>query len=274
MKRPPLVQTLTLEDVLQIHEILVRDFSATGDPISPPGVRSIDLLASAVSRQDTGIGSTLKYPDAYSNAASLLYGLTNDHPFHNGNKRTALVSMLAHLHRNRVSLLEVNQQDLYRMVVEVASHSIIRPDKRRKGDGQRHDPDLEVVAVGSWLEKRARPMEVGERQITFRQLRHLLEACGYGLSSPQKNSIDVVRYETIKVGFLRKTEKVVPKRIGNIGYPGDNKFVPIGTLKMVRRICLLTEEYGMDSRSFYDQEAIVDAFVAKYSRILKKLAKR
>jgi len=75
----------------------VADFAGTGDPIAPPGVRSMTLLESAVSRQHTALGGRLKYADPVSSAATLLYGICSDHPFHNGNKRTALVAMLVHL---------------------------------------------------------------------------------------------------------------------------------------------------------------------------------
>ena len=102
------LRTLSAEDVLQIHEILVADFQESGDPISPPGVRSVSLLQSAVGRQTTGIGSVLKYPDPIFNAATLLYGLCNDHPFHNGNKRTALVAALVHLDRNKFTLYDTS----------------------------------------------------------------------------------------------------------------------------------------------------------------------
>jgi hypothetical protein len=39
---------LTADDVAQVHERLTFDFSLSPDPISPPGIRSVDLLESAV----------------------------------------------------------------------------------------------------------------------------------------------------------------------------------------------------------------------------------
>lgn len=53
---------LSAEDVLKIHEVLVRDFASSSDPISPPGVRSMALLESAVGRQWTSLGAVLKHP--------------------------------------------------------------------------------------------------------------------------------------------------------------------------------------------------------------------
>ncbi len=269
------VETLSVEDALFIHEVLVRDFAESGDPISPPGVRSIALLESAVHRQFTGSGGSLKYPDAFSNAATLMYGLCNDHPFHNGNKRTALVGMLAHLDRNRLSLQDVNQRDLYGLMIATAAHTLRPSDPRKKTtDRTRPDSDQEVATIARWLERRCRGIVVGERQITFRQLRRLLEGRGYTLAHPKGNSIDVLKYERVKVGFLKRREEVREKHIMSIGYPGDNKFVPIGTIKQVRRVCNLTEADGLDSRSFYDEEAVVDGFVCRYAKILKKLARR
>ena len=132
------LQTLTIEEVLRIHHRLVEDFAASDDPISPSGVRSDNLLASAVSRQDTSLGDQLKYPDPISNAATLLYGICCDHPFHNGNKRTALVSMLAHLDKNKRTLFGTKRNDLYSMVLEVAGHSFGgRRDSRRRGPPRR-----------------------------------------------------------------------------------------------------------------------------------------
>jgi death-on-curing protein len=72
---------LSTEDVMMIYRILVADFAKSPDPISPVGIRSVALLESAVGRQSTSLGSTLKYPDPISNAATLAYGICCDHPF-------------------------------------------------------------------------------------------------------------------------------------------------------------------------------------------------
>src|SRR5258708_1626270 len=74
--------------VLVIHNQLVRDFAESGDPIDPPGIRDRgELLESALSRPQTSIGTTLKYPTIEMAAAALLHALVHNHPFHNGNKR-------------------------------------------------------------------------------------------------------------------------------------------------------------------------------------------
>src|SRR5205823_1027572 len=115
----PHLQTLSVEEVLRIHEILVADFAATGDPVGQMGVRSIGLLESAVNRQHSGHGQTLKYPDSLGNAATLAFGICCDHPFVNGNKRTALVATLVHLDKNNLCLHDTSQSDLYRLMLSI-----------------------------------------------------------------------------------------------------------------------------------------------------------
>ena len=136
------LKTLTVKEVLRIHEILIDDFMESNDPISPAGVRNAGLLESAVSRQWTSLGNVQKYAGPMENASTLLYGLCGDHPFHNGNKRTALVAMLAHLDKNKLTVYDTTQRDFYEFMVRVASHKLglsrdrrrRRPEKRRSAD--------------------------------------------------------------------------------------------------------------------------------------------
>jgi hypothetical protein len=65
-------QMLSVDDELSIHQVLVQDFSASEDPITPAGVRTMDLLASAVSRQTSGYYSRLKYETPVMNAPCVL----------------------------------------------------------------------------------------------------------------------------------------------------------------------------------------------------------
>jgi death on curing protein len=267
------VKMLSVEEVLKIHDLLVMDFATTKDPISPPGTRSLDLLESAVGRQHTGLGNVLKYPDPIHNAATLLYGICLDHPFYNGNKRTALVSMLAHLEKNRMALYATNQQELYDFMLAIAAHEIVgRGDKRTRRNSPRHDPDAEVAQIAAWLEARADEVSRGERIITYRQLRGILAKFHLYMENPKGNSIDICRYVVRRKLFSSKevTEK---KRIGNIGYPGEGHEIAIKQIKKIREMCELTEADGVDSDSFYSNAAMLDYFVSRYRKVLTWLAK-
>ena len=69
---------LTPEQVCAIHDQLVADFQNTPDPLDPPGVRSVQLLESAVSRPATAIGEHRKYPSIEMATAALVHSLVHD----------------------------------------------------------------------------------------------------------------------------------------------------------------------------------------------------
>jgi death-on-curing family protein len=270
------LRTVTTEEVLRIHETLVEDFALTGDPIFPPGVRSLALLDSAVGRQFTGSTETLKYPNPVENAATLFFGLVCDHPFHNGNKRTALVALLVHLDKNKLALQDTDKNDLYKLVMGVATHSVGVPqDKRRKRPAvQYRGADAEVAQIAAWISKRSVRVVRGEKQITYRELKRILSGFGFSLEDPEKNSIDIIKIETKTRGLIRRRQVETKKRIFNIGYPGDTRFVSLKVLKQVRRVCRLMEEDGVDTEAFYSEAAVVDSFVNKYWTLLRRLGRK
>lgn len=269
-------ETLTTSEVLRIHDILVDEFARDNDPISPPGLKSRDLLESAVSRQHTGLGRQLKYSDPVDNAATLTYGVCSDHPFHNGNKRTAVVAMLVHLDKNRLTLFGANQNDIYQMILSVAAHTITdrrQPRRRKLSKALRPDPDAEVAAISEWLHQRAKRLRRGEKEITYRELRKILQRFGYDLVDPKGNSIDIVRHVEEHKGLLGRKKIVVAKHVGNIPFPGDTRIAGMRHIKYVRELCNLREEDGVDTESFYNEGAVIDGFVNKYRTVLRRLAR-
>ena len=270
------LRTLTVEEILRIHFSLVEDFSRSGDPISPPGVRSQALLESAVGRQDTGSYDARKYPDPIGSAATLLFGVCCDHPFHNGNKRSAIVAMLVHLDKNKMALRKTSQRELYAMILDVATHTLGQHSERRKSRrarrAERHADD-EVGAIIDWLRLRAGKVVRGEKTVTFFDLRVILESFDFTLKNPKGNTIDVVKLVERQTGVFRRTRVLEEKRIGNIGYPREGADVPVRTIKYVREICRLREEDGIDSETFYGDQVVVDAFINRYRTLLRRLAK-
>ena len=84
------------------------------------GVRDENLLASAVNTPfQTFMGNDL-YPSLYDKAARLCYGIANNHPFTDGNKRTALHSMYVYLIINGFDIM-ATQQDVENMIIDIAA---------------------------------------------------------------------------------------------------------------------------------------------------------
>jgi death-on-curing protein len=263
-----IAEPLTFEDVLNIHEVLVRDFAATADPIQPAGIRGNgDLLQSAVARQHVGLGGQLKHPDALSNAATLCYGVCCNHAFHNGNKRTALVALLCHLDRNGMTLQEsVTQDELYGFMIKIAAHRFA-PRKPRPDSS-----DIEIEEIKRWLHRNTRQVKKGERVVRFRELRRILRQFDIELENPKNNYIDVMRYQMKRKGLFGPKERV-GTRIAHIGYPGEGIEVGRNALKIIREQAGLTENDGYDSEMFYSAETSIDKFVMRYKGTLRRLAK-
>ncbi len=104
----------TQQDIYELHTQLENAF------VLSPGVRDENLLASAVNTPfQTFIGNDL-YPSIYDKAAQLCYGIANNHPFTDGNKRTALHSMYVYLIINGFDIT-ATQQDVENMIIDVAA---------------------------------------------------------------------------------------------------------------------------------------------------------
>lgn len=104
----------TLQDIYELHTQLENAF------VLSPGIRDENLLALAVNTPfQIFMGNDL-YPSIYDKAAQLCYGIANNHPFTDGNKRTALHSMYVYLIINGFDIT-ATQQDVENMIIDVAS---------------------------------------------------------------------------------------------------------------------------------------------------------
>lgn len=104
----------TVQDIYELHIQLEKTF------ILASGIRDENLLASAVNTPfQTFMGNEL-YPSIYDKAAQLCYGIANNHPFTDGNKRTALHSMYVYLIINGFDIT-ATQLDVENMIINVAA---------------------------------------------------------------------------------------------------------------------------------------------------------
>lgn len=266
------IHTLKKEDVIEIHDRLVIDAAASDDPVSPPGIKNDSLLESAIARQYTGYGSYFKYSDPISNAASLCYGICCNHPLHNGNKRTALVSLLCHLDKNGFTFTDrANQDNLYSFMLSVASHKIAPKNKLKKSHDQ---SDLEVSEMSNWIRKKTRRIKKGERSISYPEFEKLLKEFDIFFENKKNNYVDVVKYTTQerRKRWFKKEEIRVGEKVAHIPYwPG--RTIGKNLIKSVRKKAKLTHDDGIDSSLFYGNQTTPDDFIQKYKKTLRKLAK-
>ncbi len=88
---------LTVDIVLEIHQAAISKFGGS------LGLRSLDLLESAVAAPQATFGGVSTYADLIDLAAAYLYFLCSNHPFVDGNKRVALGACLVFLRLNGIT---------------------------------------------------------------------------------------------------------------------------------------------------------------------------
>ena len=116
MNREGSIDYLTIEEVILLHSRLIQRAGGAD------GVRDMGLLASALARPRATFGGDDLYPDLWSKAAALMHSLLHNHPFIDGNKRTAVAAMGIFLELNGYELTTCNEAvlDFTRRVVKGA----------------------------------------------------------------------------------------------------------------------------------------------------------
>lgn len=107
--------------VLRIHDRQIRKYGGT------PGVRDDGLLESALAQPQATFGGELLHPTIDQQAAAYLYHLAMNHPFLDGNKRTAFAVMEAFLRLNGYQL-NLSDDQAYQLVLNVVQRTVSKED--------------------------------------------------------------------------------------------------------------------------------------------------
>lgn len=105
---------LTLDEVLGIHADQIRTYGGGA------GVRDLELLRSALAMPETTFDGEYLHTTVFEMAGAYLFHIARNHPFVDGNKRTALMCALVFLGLNG-ERLEVDADQLYQLVDGVAA---------------------------------------------------------------------------------------------------------------------------------------------------------
>ena len=112
---------LLIEAVLAVQKMLIAEYGGA------TGVRDRRLLESALARPQNLFGYEDFKPPLARLAASYAFGLAKNHPFVDGNKRTALASCLAFLWLNDREVI-ANPKALTDLVLGVARGEAAKSD--------------------------------------------------------------------------------------------------------------------------------------------------
>ena len=119
---------LKVRDILLLHELAINNYSGSH------GLRDMGLLESAVGRPQQTYGGEELYPTAFLKAAALVHSLLLNHQFVDGNKRTAMFSVM--------TFMELNGYIMIAKEKEVVKCAMWIENKK---------PEIEEIS--SWLKK-------------------------------------------------------------------------------------------------------------------------
>ncbi|MGL5005896.1 MAG: type II toxin-antitoxin system death-on-curing family toxin [Plesiomonas sp.] len=216
---------ISTNDVLSIHDYLAEHYVSSDDPISPPGIKNMDLLESAIHRPFMTVGRLDAYPSVIDKASVLFHAVISNHCFHNGNKRTALLITMCYLDANGYWIDKCDDNELFEFTRKVAAHEIT--DKRKN----------EIKEIKKFLKKNARKIDKQDRQLTFIELSRLLSQAGFLLET-DGDVYKIMRGEKFYTKIIKK------------GSAGVENYDPQYVKKMRKKLGL-TSINGWDSTRFY-----------------------
>ncbi len=119
---------ITLEQVLQMHVLVARDTGGSA------GLRDLGRLEATLATQQQNVFGKEVYASLTHKAAALIRGIIADHPFVDGNKRTAMLVGLTFLRINDIGF-QITPGDLEDFAVKITTDN------------------LAVESIANWLEK-------------------------------------------------------------------------------------------------------------------------
>lgn len=204
------MRSISAEEIINIHYELVSMFKDQEDPISPSGVKDYNLLASAAARPDTSLNKIEKYKSIESKAAALFHSLIKNHAFHNGNKRTALASVIVYLDRNKIRI-EAEDDDIFNFVLMVAR-------KERYFDGS---SDKVVSEIEGWLNINTRTGKYNPSAMTVNDFLKKVVAAGATHRKAGDGRVLITGPNKYTLGISGSTTKltgqVVKRYLQNLG---------------------------------------------------------
>jgi death-on-curing protein len=108
-----MIQYLPIEQVIHIHDSLVDKFGGL------KGIRDRSLLESSVANPMTCVFGQEMYPTIFDKASCYLFSISRNHPFLDGNKRTASMSSIIFLRTNG-KIVNYQENEFLEFVVLVA----------------------------------------------------------------------------------------------------------------------------------------------------------
>lgn len=267
------LSTLGIVEVIHAHFLIVDFFLSEGGRLIGVGPKDINLLHSALNRPLASFGGIPQWTDPLDKVATTLFGLIKNHPFHDANKRTALLSTLYLLSKLGLTPNKDGTKTKFEdFTVEVAEMGIEKRARYKELAQTTNDPEVKYISW--WLRRHTRRIDRKEYVITIRDLRKILAGFGFALDNPKGNMIDVYKIEKRRSILGLGPVKEYRSRVTKMGYQSETKQVALTELRKLRKECGLTIEKGIDSEAFYRGADDMSSLLAEYQDSIRRLADR
>jgi len=111
---------ITLAEAIEIHRDQIERYGGK------PGIRDLSLLQSALAMPGASFEGEYLHPDLHAMAAAYAFHICKNHPFFDGNKRTALVCALVFLSLHGIDINDPGEV-LYRAMMDIAAGRLDKP---------------------------------------------------------------------------------------------------------------------------------------------------
>lgn len=113
------MQSINMKEVEYIAFKLAQELLSFNEPIPEFSTRLPNILESCLAVPFQSFSGKSPYTDLISKASVLFYLMIKNHPFQNGNKRIAMTTLFAFLHKNN-KWLKVDTQEMYNFTMWIA----------------------------------------------------------------------------------------------------------------------------------------------------------
>lgn len=111
------MKTLTPKQILLLHEAMIKKHGGS------TGLRDRGMFESAIYRPFATYGGSDLYPDIYLKCAAFIQSVVKNHPFVDGNKRTAFTGAFMILKLNKIHL-NVKNKIAIDFMISVANENL------------------------------------------------------------------------------------------------------------------------------------------------------
>jgi death-on-curing protein len=112
---------LSINEVIEIHD---HEIAVAG---GSPGIRDLKALESALGAAQASFSGQYLM-DIFQMAATYVHSIAMNHPFMDGNKRTALASGLVFLYINGYAVIESYDEELADKILDLVTRKISKSD--------------------------------------------------------------------------------------------------------------------------------------------------